>query len=151
MDIDEKEFTEAFTPPKLPPIEHPPTQQADPDPSGSGPGVHIPHGIPVPGGPAIGLQNPFGSDGPLMAIVRVRPVYPPIAEQRGLEGYVIVRFDVLPSGAVSNVSVVESSSSLFERAAITAAKGFRFKAQVVDGEPQMSTGVQYQFRFTMPG
>jgi protein TonB len=79
----------------------------------------------------------------------VKPTYPPVAAARGLEGHVLVQFDVLSNGTVSNISVVESSHALFERAAIAAARSFRFKARVVDGVPLLSTGVQYQFRFEL--
>jgi protein TonB len=68
---------------------------------------------------------------------------------RGIEGWVTVQFDVLPDGTVGNVTVIESSNRSFERSAIQAAGRFRFKARVVDGVPQTSTGVQYRFRFEL--
>jgi len=88
-------------------------------------------------------------DGPLVAIVRVSPVYPVRASEQGLEGYVDVQFDITRDGIVTNVSVIASSHRLFEKAAINAAKKFRFKARVVDGIPQASFGVQNRFRFKM--
>lgn len=87
------------------------------------------------------------SDGPLVAIVRVQPSYPPRAEQQGLEGWVLVEFDVGSDGTVANPRVVESSHRLFEKAAINAAMKFRFKARVVDGQPQPSRGIRNLFRF----
>jgi protein TonB len=95
------------------------------------------------------LDNPFTNDGPLIALVRVQPNYPAIAATRALEGIVVVQFDVLADGTVTNVSVLSSSNSIFERSAVQAASRFRFKARVADGIPQTSTGVQYQFRFEM--
>ena len=89
------------------------------------------------------------SDRMLVNIVRVRPVYPAIAEARGLEGYVVVQFDVMANGSVANVSVVESSSRIFERSAIEAAKRFRYRASVVEGVPEPTYGIQYAFRFEM--
>lgn len=88
-------------------------------------------------------------DGPLVAIVRVSPVYPVRASEQGLEGYVDVQFDITRDGTVTNVSVIASSHRLFEKAAINAAKKFRFKAPVVDGIPQPSYGLQNRFRFKM--
>lgn len=88
-------------------------------------------------------------DGPLVSIVRVKPVYPVRATEQGLEGYVDVEFDINPDGTVTNVSVIASSHRIFEKAAISAAKKFRFKARVVDGVPQASVGVQNRFRFRM--
>ncbi|MDH5456840.1 MAG: energy transducer TonB [Gammaproteobacteria bacterium] len=92
------------------------------------------------------LSNP---DNPLISIVRVQPTYPAIAEQRGLEGWVDVRFDVMTSGQVMNIEVTASSDRIFEKAAIKAAQRFRFKAPVVNGVPQVATGVDYRFRFEM--
>lgn len=90
------------------------------------------------------------TDGPLVAIVRVQPVYPAAAEARGLEGWVLVQFEVLPDGRVANAFIVESSSHVFEKAALTAAYRFRFKPRVVDGEPVTTSGLQNLFRFEMP-
>jgi len=114
-----------------------------------GTALTIPTGPAMPPGPHSTLKDPFTNNGPLMAIVRVEPTYPAAAANRGLEGFVVVQFDVLSDGTVGNISVVSSSSSIFERSAIKAASRFRFKARVVDGVPQTSSGVQYQFRFKM--
>ena len=130
------------------PVDPPRREQPQRQTSG-GPVFTIPGGPAIPPGPHNTLNNPFTHDGPLMAIVRVEPTYPAIAVNRGLEGFVVVQFDVLSDGTVGNISVLRSSSSIFERSAIQAASRFRFKARVVDGVPQTSSGVQYQFRFTM--
>ena len=90
------------------------------------------------------------TDGPLVAIVRVQPVYPAVAQARGLEGWALVQFDVLPDGRVANAFIVESSSHVFEKAALSAAYRFRYKPRVVDGVPVASTGIQNLFRFEMP-
>src|SRR5690606_25710783 len=58
--------------------------------------------------------------GEYLPIVKVAPVYPARAAQRGLEGYVIVEFTVTETGSTRDISVVESSSSLFDRAAVDA-------------------------------
>ncbi len=89
-------------------------------------------------------------DGPPVAIVRVQPMYPASAEARGLEGWVLVQFDVMPDGRVNNAFVVESSKRVFEKAALNAAFRFRFKPRVVNGEPVVTRGIQNLFRFEMP-
>ena len=88
-------------------------------------------------------------DGPLVNMIRVKPVYPPPAARKGLEGYVIVQFDVLADGNVANVAVLESSNRVFEASAVRATKKFRFKPRVVDGVAMASTGIQNLFRFEM--
>ena len=88
-------------------------------------------------------------DGPLIAIVRVQPVYPGTAEAKGLEGWVDVRFDVLTNGQTTNIAVTGSSNPVFEKAAIRAAQKFRFRAPVVNGVPQVASSIDYRFRFEM--
>jgi len=116
---------------------------------GTGTGIPIvltrAHPGPVGGFPDK-LRDP---DGPLIAIVRVEPTYPGVAQQKGLEGWVDVRFDVMTSGLVTNIEVISSSNRVFEKAAIKAVQRFRFKAPVADGQPQIATGIEYRFRFDM--
>ena len=101
----------------------------------------------VPGNPV--LRATTLVDGPLVSLYRPSPTYPAIASRRNLEGYVIVVFDVLDTGQVSNVRVVESSDPIFERSAIKATYKARFKPRVVDGLPQSTTGLRNLYRFAM--
>jgi len=90
----------------------------------------------------------FGvSDGEYLPIVKVAPVYPSRALSRGLEGFVIVEFTVTRQGTTRDPIVVESTSSLFERAAVEAALKFKYKPRVIDGEPVEVPGVQNKITF----
>ncbi|MDX1506869.1 MAG: TonB family protein [Woeseiaceae bacterium] len=100
---------------------------------------------PVETAPVTGI-NP---DGPLVNVIRVKPDYPAAMAARGVEGWVVVQFDVTPQGTVSNAFVVSSSHAGFERSALKAIARFRYKARVVDGTPVGSSGLQTQFTFTM--
>jgi protein TonB len=92
----------------------------------------------------------FGvSDGEYLPIVKVAPVYPARAAQRGLEGYVIVEFTVTQTGATKDISVVESTSSLFDRAAVDAAAKFKYKPRVIDGNPVEVAGVRNKITFVL--
>jgi len=92
----------------------------------------------------------FGvSDGEYLPIVKVAPVYPARAASRGLEGYVIVEFTVTRTGTTKDISVVESTSSLFERAAVDAAAKFKYKPRVIDGEPVEVPGVRNKITFVL--
>ena len=115
----------------------------------TGTSFYIPAGPTAPVPVDTRLDRIRDPDGPLISIVRVRPNYPANAQARGLEGWVDVRFDVLTSGQVANVSVTASSDRLFESSAIRAAQKFRFRAPVVNGVPQTATNVDYRFRFEM--
>lgn len=55
-----------------------------------------------------------------MPIVQVAPLYPRRAQSRGLEGYCDLQFTVTPLGTTADVSVIECTSSLFERASVQA-------------------------------
>jgi len=87
------------------------------------------------------------SDGEYLPIVKVQPIYPRRALSRGIEGYVIVEFTVTKQGTTRNIFVVESSSSIFENAAVKAAEKFKYKPRVVDGEPIEVPGVQNKITF----
>lgn len=136
-------------PKKIPdPLPLPPIAPTSVDPT-ENPGPRIVFDAPPPG-PRDNLSfNPGFSDGPLVAIVRVAPTYPSILSAKGIEGWVSVIFDVLPDGSVANIAVLNSSHSGFERSAVRAASRFRFKARVVDGVPQPSSGIQYRFTYEL--
>jgi len=90
------------------------------------------------------------SDGEYLPIVKVQPVYPRRAQSRGLEGYVIVEFTVTKQGTTRDVRVVEAKpSSIFDRSAIQAARKFKYKPRVVDGEAIEVPGVQNKITFKM--
>jgi periplasmic protein TonB len=92
----------------------------------------------------------FGvSDGEYLPIVKVAPVYPARAASRGLEGHVIVEFTVTRTGTTRDVAVVESTSSLFDRAAMDAAAKFKYKPRVIDGEPVEVPGVRNKITFVL--
>ncbi len=89
------------------------------------------------------------SDGDYLPIVKVAPVYPRRALSRGLEGYCIVEFTVTKTGTVRDPFIVESTSSLFERAALGAVLKFKYKPRIVDGEPIEVAGVQNKITFEL--
>ena len=125
-----------------------PPGRPETDPGTPHSGVHLP-AAPEPGArhePVIGSGF---SDGPLVAIVRVEPQYPSRALSQGLEGYVDVQFDVAPDGTVINIVVLKSSSPVFEKSAIAAAKRFRYKSRVVDGVAQTTRGIRNRFTYHM--
>ncbi len=89
------------------------------------------------------------ADGEYLPIVKVAPVYPARAAARGLEGYVIVEFTVTRTGTTKDIRVVESSNSIFDRAAIDAAAKFKYKPRVINGEPVEVPGVRNRITFVL--
>ena len=88
-------------------------------------------------------------DEEFMPIVRVAPVYPPEAAAEGLEGYVVLEYTVTEAGGVSGVTVVESSSDVFEQSAMNAGQKFKYQPRVVEGQPVAVSGVRSVIRFVL--
>ena len=64
------------------------------------------------------------------------PQYPPAALRAGIEGTVILIVDVDANGNVTNVSVEKSSRNRdLDRAAMQAARKWRFNPSMVNGQP----------------
>jgi protein TonB len=90
------------------------------------------------------------ADGDYLPIVKVAPVYPRRAIDRGIEGYVIVEFTVTKTGAVRDPVVVEyHPSTIFNKAAIEAALKFKYKPRIVNGEPIEVRGVLNKINFEL--
>ncbi len=111
--------------------------------------IFVSAGDPTPPAPAnTPIMGAFG-DGPLVSLVRVAPTYPMRATSMGLEGHVIVQFDVMANGQVTNIKIVESTNSVFDKAALKATERFRFKPRMVDGVAYQSYGIQNMFSFRL--
>jgi periplasmic protein TonB len=98
---------------------------------------------------AAGTGGFSATDGEFLPIVRVNPQYPSRAAENGVEGFVLVSFTVSAEGTTTNVTVVESSHKMFERAAVKAAQRYKYKPRVVDGEPVPVLGVRVRIEFQL--
>jgi len=149
---DESVNTQDLTPEKPPkppetPPETPPQEQDNIDPNAptidvGRPQVTANMDIGGPGGMNI-------AEGDYLPIVRVAPVYPARALSRGLEGFVDMSFTVTTTGSVKDPIVLQSTSSLFERAATQAVLKFKYKPRVVDGVPVEVPGVKTRISFEL--
>jgi len=149
---DENVNTEDLTPEKPPkppetPPETPPQDQENIDPNA--PTIDV-------GRPEISANTDIGgpggmniAEGDYLPIVRVAPVYPSRALSRGLEGFVDMSFTVTTTGSVKDPIVLQSTSSLFERAATQAVLKFKYKPRVVDGVPVDVPGVKTRISFEL--
>lgn len=88
-------------------------------------------------------------DGDVQPIVRVPPQYPPRMAQRGIEGYVIVQFTIDLDGSVRDPKVVESSNSGFNSSALRTVLRWKYRPQIVDGEPKVRPGVRTRIEFKL--
>ena len=130
--------------PDQPPPDIPPPQVDNLDPTGTAISIGS---VNVNTGLNIGIGGFDNVDGEYLPIVKVAPIYPRRAQQRGLSGFCILSFTVTKLGTVSDAQVIECSSSLFERASINAALKFKYKPRVVNGEPIDVPGVKHRISF----
>lgn len=130
------------TPPETPPQDLDNINPDAPKISIAPPSVSADTSIGGPGGMNI-------AEGDYLPIVRVAPVYPARALSRGLEGFVDMSFTVTTTGTVKDPIVIQSTSSLFERAAIRAVLKFKYKPRVVDGVPVEVPGVKTRISFQL--
>jgi len=73
-------------------------------------------------------------DSGLTTLVRIPPIYPMSAKNRGVEGWVRVRFIVNEDGSVSDIAITQSKpQKIFDDAVLRSVAGWRFKPGTVDG------------------
>ncbi|MFY0642079.1 MAG: energy transducer TonB [Bermanella sp.] len=91
-----------------------------------------------------------GGDGEYLPIVKVAPQYPRRAAQKGIEGYVVLEFTVSKLGTVVDPKVIEADPpNIFNRAAISAAKKFKYKPKIENGEAVEVKGIRNIIRFEL--
>ena len=140
---------EPSPPRKIDPPQPPPETKVDVAEQTGGQGIGVTVAPPLPQ-PGVGIVVGAGmADGPLVNILKIEPQYPPAAAVKGIEGLVIVEFDVTATGTVENVVIVESTDRVFNKAAVAAARQFRYKPKIVDGVPQGAKGIRQKFRFDL--
>jgi len=91
-----------------------------------------------------------GSDRDVTPIVRVKPQYPPQAEQRGIEGWVELMFTISTSGSTKDVVVTKAyPRGVFDSAAASAVRKFKYNPQVVNGVAQERNGMRIRLDFNL--
>ncbi len=149
----EVELKKRKMPEKAPPPEPPPTPDMDFSRI-SNPGADIAMVAPafdldlnIAGGPYLGAAP---SDADVIPLVRVNPQYPISAAERGIEGWVKVRFTITAAGTVKDPTVIESKpGSIFNRAALRAIAKWKYKPKIVDGVAVERHDVLVQLTFEM--
>lgn len=92
------------------------------------------------------------TDGEYLPIVKVAPIYPPRAQSRGQEGWVLLEFTVTEVGTVIDAVVIEAEpSGVFEEAAKKAVLKFKYKPRVEGGKAIAVPRVQHLITFKIEG
>lgn len=146
-DIDPEQIDRNIKPP-IPPDEVPPDLPQPDFDLGSGEGFSTNLSIESMNiNTDLGISG-LGQDGEYLPLVKVEPIYPRRALQRGIEGYVILRFTVTETGTVQDPVVVEAKPpGIFDRAAIQAALKFKYKPRVFNEQPIEVEGVLHRITF----
>lgn len=75
-------------------------------------------------------------DGDVIPLVRVDPIYPQLALNRGLEGWVKVGLHITPQGTVRDAEVLDAQpAQVFNRAVMRAVMRWKFRPKIENGVP----------------
>tara|TARA_R110000868_G_scaffold57591_5_gene177859 strand:- start:6231 stop:7478 length:1248 start_codon:yes stop_codon:yes gene_type:complete len=81
---------------------------------------------------------------------RREPRYPEGAAMGGLDGLVMVRFDITAQGRPDNIEIVAAApGGVFDQAVTRAMRSWQYEPAIIDGEPVRREGVLTRFAFTM--
>lgn len=90
------------------------------------------------------------SNRPLQLMSGSGPAYPAAARADGVEGFVVVGYDVTRDGRVTNARVLRAEpAGVFDDAALSAVRSWVFNAPLVDGKPQPVMGRESTVTFKL--
>ena len=91
-----------------------------------------------------------GSDHNVTPLVQVKPIFPPRALDRGIEGWVQLRYTITAAGTVKDLVVVDADpKGVFDEAATKAVLRYRYNPRVENGAAVEQRGVQLVIRFKL--
>ena len=90
------------------------------------------------------------SDRDIQPLVRMEPIYPRRAAERGVEGSCLMTMDVAPDGTVIASSIhAECTSSLFASAAKRAVERWKYQPKIQGGQAVIRYGVETELLFQL--
>lgn len=90
------------------------------------------------------------ADSDARPIVQVTPKYPIDAARNGIEGWVVLAFDINAIGEVTNIKVIDSQPKrVFDKAAKQALKKWKYRAKSQDGKAIAQHNFTVQLDFKM--
>ena len=92
------------------------------------------------------------ADGDAVPMVRVPPQYPERAQQRGIEGRVLIEFTISKSGSVKDPKVIAyEPSTIFNKAALKAVSQWKYNPKIEDGKAVEQKGIRIAIPFRLGG
>ena len=83
---------------------------------------------------------------------RVDPIYPRGAAMQGVEGFVILKFDISETGSTTNISVLQSRPpQIFNSSAIQALRKWKYKPKINEGKPVVQKNLKVRLDFKLEG
>ena len=97
-----------------------------------------------------GMKISAGSDRDIVPLVRIPPEYPARAQQRGIEGWVLLEFTITPSGTVQDPKVIDADpKGIFDDAALKALSRWKYNPKVENGVAVERRGIRVILRFDL--
>ena len=100
--------------------------------------------------------------GDYVPLFKIQPIYPRRAQERGTQGYAVVKFSITESGSVDNVELVEGfcgnpdlpkseliPCTMFNSASVRAAKKMKYKPRIENGKPVRVDDVNHSFTYRL--
>ena len=144
-----KEPKQEEAPPETPKVELQQTEIEKPQMTSDVPHLNLPTDFSLNQGSGV-AQGGHNSNRELSPIFRMEPIYPRQAALKGIEGFVVVQFDVTETGETDNISVLQASPpQIFNSSAIKAIRKWKFKAQLQDGKPVRIKAQSVNLEFTL--
>lgn len=92
-----------------------------------------------------------GSDRDVVPLVRIEPQYPMSAKQRGVEGWVELRFTITAAGTVADIVVTASvPGTIFNKSAVRAVSKWKYNPKIENGTAVDRPGVRQRIKFELP-
>ncbi len=140
-------------PPPPPPPEPPKQQMVNETTSNDNAAIGFQAPTVDVGGAKAGLGDPSGAmmrDGDATPIVRIEPKYPVQAARDGINGWVKMRFSIMPDGSVDEIEVVDASPKrVFDKEATRALKRWKYSPKIENGKALKQTGIMVQLDFNL--
>jgi protein TonB len=119
------------------------------DSGGIGIGAAVDTTMDLGGGGGFSMAS---ADGDAVPMVRVPPQYPERAQQRGIEGRVLVEFTISKSGSVKDAKVIAyEPSQIFNKAAIKAILQWKYNPKIENGKAVEQKGIRIAIPFKLGG